>query len=553
MDPFHFSCPHCLTNLRVRDPLSLGRQIDCPECGGLLQIAEECGIDGQTEFRVRGLPDLEEAGPDECRAPPARQRNAGSGLSKGPRHKQAAGSDSGTKKSSVTRAVASQSVRPQSAEGIPVHKVRRRRPRRIVVWLALGVCAMAVLACVFVIAERTRSNPPAERREFGLPDRGEIASDIAEMANPDANDENTADIAATVNAPLERLGALLLEYVEIEGAFPAGTVSAPNLPVDQRLSWQAVLANRLDDVHPSVSWDHAWNDPVNDLFVRRRLREFQNPGVAPLTGDDGYPATHFVGVAGVGADAARLPISDLRAGIFGDSRRTRLADIRDGTSNTWLALGVREQLGSWGAGGRSTVRGLSREPYVNGPDGFGTGEADAMHVLFADGSVRKVGAGTDPRLLRSMAAMADGGQFEAATIDEQELAATEARRALMADSTANDAASDDPDDQPLEPEIAPDAGRKRVDLAQSLRRPILLYDLPRARPLYEWLPEVGDMIGAPIRFDEAELGNAVAALKTPVRVRLENTTVGEILANLLKPAGLTYRIEGDTIRLAPQK
>src|SRR5262249_21127427 len=116
---------------------------------------------------------------------------------------------------------------------------------------------------------------------------------------------------------------------------------------------------------------------------------------------------HFVGVAGVGSDAARLPASDPRAGIFSYDRATRWDDIRDGASNTWLVLGVRDHLGSWAAGGPSTVRGLTREPYVNGPDGFGTGQEDSMLVLMADGRVRTVSRQADPRILRSLAAMAD--------------------------------------------------------------------------------------------------------------------------------------------------
>ncbi len=63
------------------------------------------------------------------------------------------------------------------------------------------------------------------------------------------------------------------------------------------------------------------------------------------------PATHFVGVAGVGDDAADLPVDHPRAGVFGNSRTTRLEDIHDGASNTLMVLGVTRDLGSWAAGG----------------------------------------------------------------------------------------------------------------------------------------------------------------------------------------------------------
>src|SRR5262245_31532862 len=43
MDPFHFSCPHCSSRLRVREKLYVGRQVDCPECGDTLLIVDLAG------------------------------------------------------------------------------------------------------------------------------------------------------------------------------------------------------------------------------------------------------------------------------------------------------------------------------------------------------------------------------------------------------------------------------------------------------------------------------------------------------------------------------
>lgn len=111
---------------------------------------------------------------------------------------------------------------------------------------------------------------------------------------------------------------------------------------------------------------------------------------------------------------------------------------------------------------------------------------------------------------------------------------------------------DEMDDEPLEPEFGPEPLRKPFDLAESLRQPILLFDMPRARPLAEWLPGLSDMVGAPIRFNESELGASASGLKTMVRIRLEKTSVGEILETALKPAGLTFRLEKDHLRLAPR-
>ena len=51
--------------------------------------------------------------------------------------------------------------------------------------------------------------------------------------------------------------------------------------------------------------------------------------------------THYVGVAGVGEDAARLPAGDARAGMFGYGRQTRQQDLLRGEANTIAVLGVK--------------------------------------------------------------------------------------------------------------------------------------------------------------------------------------------------------------------
>lgn len=341
-----------------------------------------------------------------------------------------------------------------------------------------------------------------------------------------------------------------------EKTFPSGTVPILGIAPENRLSWMAVLADRLDEAAIHPQWDKSWNSPQNEAFARRRLTVFQNPAISQLTGSDGYPASHFAGVTGVGADSARLDNRHPRAGVFGEDRRTRLEDIRDGASNTLLVLGVRDHLGSWAAGGQPTIRGLSREPYVNGPDGFGTGSPDSMQVLLADGRVMVVNNKIDPRILRRMAAKADG-----LSLDESEEGEPGDRPSLLAGDAGADASDDDEesgssklaeDNRPLDPEFAPEPelpAAKKIDLAVSLKQPILRFDQPKSKPLSEVLTGVAEMAGAQIDFDRDKLGPAAAHLAEPVSLKLDNTTVGDILTGLLRPAGLAYRVEGDHLKL----
>jgi hypothetical protein len=428
--------------------------------------------------------------------------------------------------------------------------------------VAGGVLGLGLVAIAFYSSSSgTKSGRDDLPEDVAHAPADQPREEIAQDDQHEATDpEQPAPPQNEVEMRLDKLGQILLDHLAGEQSFPAGTVPILGIIPESRLGWMAVLADRLGDsaIHPV--WEKPWNSPQNEAFVRRRLTIFQNPDIAQLIGADGYPAAHFVGVTGVGADAARLEDRHARAGIFGDERRTRIDDIRDGASNTLLVLGVRDHLGSWAAGGFSTMRGLSREPYINGPDGFGTGSPDSMRVLMADGRVTTVSDKIDPRILRRMAAKSDG-----LPLDDSDPGEPGDRPALLA-GEAVDAQNGDHseltyENQPLDPQFAeepvtaepPLPAVKTVDLAVSLKQPIVRFDQPKSRPLREVLNGVAEMAGARIDFDRDELGPAAARLAEPVALKLDNTTVGDILTGLLRPAGLAFRVEGDHLKLVPRR
>ncbi|MFN5285366.1 MAG: H-X9-DG-CTERM domain-containing protein, partial [Planctomyces sp.] len=59
--------------------------------------------------------------------------------------------------------------------------------------------------------------------------------------------------------------------------------------------------------------------------------------------------------------------------------------------------------------GRETVRGFSRQPYLNGPDGIGAvAGTNAVQILLADGSVRSLSPAADATLIEALATKAAG-------------------------------------------------------------------------------------------------------------------------------------------------
>ncbi|GAB6165874.1 hypothetical protein JCM19992_18740 [Thermostilla marina] len=214
----------------------------------------------------------------------------------------------------------------------------------------------------------------------------------------------------------EALGGSCAAYLKAEKAFPPAAVGGGLVPPQTRLSWLALMLPYMghldwsEQLQPGYSWNSVQNRPI----ARRELPEVINPVFGRTTALPPYPDTHYVGVTGVGEGAGMLPADDPKAGVFSFVRRTRLEDIGDGASNTIAVLGAAANRGPWASGGTATARSLTKPPYVDGPDGFGSGQPGGMLALMADGSVRFVRRDVDDRVLEQLATI-NGG--ESATVD----------------------------------------------------------------------------------------------------------------------------------------
>jgi prepilin-type processing-associated H-X9-DG protein len=213
---------------------------------------------------------------------------------------------------------------------------------------------------------------------------------------------------------LKMIGLAMHNYHETFNELPQGTVPNEDLEPEERLSWaysilpfleQVVLYNELDG-------KLGWEAEENTLGLQTAIPVYQNPSQPgarpnPSSGD-------YVGMAGVGEDAATLKADDPKAGIFGYDRKVRFRDITDGTTNTIMVTDSSKPNASYLAGGKATIRGFSKSPYLNGPDGIGSPHNGIVQVLFADGSVRAISVNTDETVLEALATKAGGeevGEF----------------------------------------------------------------------------------------------------------------------------------------------
>ena len=238
--------------------------------------------------------------------------------------------------------------------------------------------------------------------------------------------------------------------------------------------------------------------------------------------------------------------------MFGWDRSTRREDLQDGASQTMAVMGVEQRLGSWAEGGAATVRPLTAEPYLHGPDGFGTGSRNDMLVLMADGSVRTVSRDTDPTLLRRMAAIADGLPLDPAVPGEpgeQPSAPAPSQEAPRTPAVAQNP----PDAPPISALNVSATGARiiRPDAGVALQQRLLSFRQEQPVARRDLLSTVEDLLGRKIVWNDAELGPSVARLNDRLTLELESCTVEELFRRLLDGTGLQFEIQADEIRLRP--
>jgi hypothetical protein len=525
MQSNRLQCPHCLVALRIRDRKHVGQQVDCPDCGQQILVL----ADGPRELQ---FVKADAAPPDSAKK--------------------------GYSKAAVATKVPAAVGQSAAEPGLRQQWTQSLTSATGVAWSVAAVAGVVLLALAWPFGmEGSNGTPGKEPNASGPPgtliDKGNVGpNDVPGRQQQQRN----AD-AENVQTRLEQLGRSMMTFVGEHERFPTSASTAAGLTESHRLSWLAELVADMDaNAGSQPQWDQAWRDPLNDRFVRRKFSEFLNPDVQQLTGPNRYPATHFVGIAGVGEDGAMLPAGHPQAGIFGVNRRTRLQDIKDGQSNTMMVAGVTRNIGGWAGSGTATMRPLTREPYINGPDGFGTGENEGMSVLMADGSVRFLSSNIDPRLMRRMAAMADGFPLDVKVPGEpgDPQPITQPKHPDDPIAKAN---GDERVPQPnvehialVEPPVVAPVPPRVIDIAALLSQKILGYERQQAAPFRVVLREIEEMVGVPIRIDEQQLGAAADQLEKPITVKkLEETTVGAILQAVVEQAGLAFVVERDGIRI----
>ncbi|HEX4129452.1 MAG TPA: DUF1559 domain-containing protein [Pirellulales bacterium] len=347
----------------------------------------------------------------------------------------------------------------------------------------------------------------------------------------------------------ERLMRALEGHRLQERSFPAGAAGSALLPADTRLSWFATLLPYYGrfDWHRQLKFGRPWNDAENQPITRQPLEYLVNPALGPGVTPAGYSVTHYVGVAGLGADAATLDAGDSRAGVFGYQRRATLDQIADGASNTIAIAGVSGQLGPWASGGAATVRAFTTRPYIDGPDGFGSGQPQGLLVGMADGSVRWISKDVDPQVLEALVTIHGGETIDTAT--KRRLGwvpdAPEPVTPKPAGPAPLAAAAPVEPAEPVKP-VEPEKPAPRVDLAPRLAEKLPAIEFAQV-PLEQFVDLMSQMSTVPMTLDLEGMLEAGVHPDDRVSVKLTNSSIGEALETALAQRGLVYLVHDNQL------
>ena len=270
------------------------------------------------------------------------------------------------------------------------------------------------------------------------------------------------------------------KYTARTKEFPRGTIERNAAdrfelpyPPAERVSFMAELLPFLGkaQLHSRIqSRKFAWSAPENLPAAEEWVPAFLNPNypqaawraTSDLAPDTSLGATNYVGVAGLGLDAARYDTNApegsperKRVGLITYDGGARLDDCPDGLSNTMLMVQLpANSPRPWIAGGGATLTGIEDsadafKPYVSAQPG---GKRGAM-VLMGDGSVRFVAEGVNPALFRALSTRA--GLDSLPDFDQAAPKMTPPRGMAPELRPAVPVKADPPKPQPKEPKAEP--------------------------------------------------------------------------------------------------
>ena len=168
-------------------------------------------------------------------------------------------------------------------------------------------------------------------------------------------------------------------------AFPSGGTFTPD--GEGLHSWETHILPWLTYSRQGIDMKRPWNAPENEKYFKCVIPEFINAEyrTPPLEGANGFGLSHFAA----------------NSRVMSANKSMKLTEFTRGTSNTILVGEVNAGFRPWGhpVNFRDPATGLHGGPHTFG----GPPKSNGTTFLMADGSIRVIGSGVDPAVLRNLA------------------------------------------------------------------------------------------------------------------------------------------------------
>lgn len=218
---------------------------------------------------------------------------------------------------------------------------------------------------------------------------------------------------------VRQLATALHNHASALDTFPQAAVPHPNLVPDQRLSWLASIGPYVEstDLYRGVDWKKGWSATENRHLSTVWLKYLECPAQAGGWEKNAHVSSSYIGLAGLGDDAASLALGHPGAGCFGYERVWSPGLQKYAASHLIAIMETSQLQGVWSQGGPATVRGLPDEtPTLGKSAPFGGLHQGGTNAGMADASCRFLSDSIDPGVLRKMVTFA--GSRRAAEEDE---------------------------------------------------------------------------------------------------------------------------------------
>ncbi len=225
-----FSCPHCLSPLRIRDRAFVDREIDCPECGERIEI--QLGRDREPVARkvASEEPVSSEKRTKKNRLPPK------TNLKRKPKSKSPAKKDG--KKTEDAAAPPRFGHKPLFDLGARFSGVPEVLLSPVgIAWSVAGVVALTLLVIAWPGGGEDSPTPADQvadsetsKNENAPDEPGGIAEEIP-LPEPPAG---IAPLEGNIQEQLQQFGTAIDLYAGARGHFPVGTVGLGDQPVKDR-------------------------------------------------------------------------------------------------------------------------------------------------------------------------------------------------------------------------------------------------------------------------------------------------------------------------------